>query len=74
MSSGTTPPSLALAGSSGRNYSPMAAKKRKKRGVSPGKIEKYLADAEKRGELNPAHSRAFNNLLDDVVPPAPKKK
>lgn len=52
----------------------MAAKKRKKRGVSPGKIEKYLADAEKRGELNPAHSRAFNNLLDDVVPPAPKKK
>ena len=52
----------------------MVAKKRKKKGISVGKIEKYLADAEKRGELNPAHSKAFNNLLDDIAPPATKKK
>lgn len=47
---------------------------KKKSGVSAKKIEKYLADAEKRGEINPRHSRAFNDLLDDLVPPAPKKK
>lgn len=53
----------------------MKRKKTGKRGINPRKIEKYLEEAAKRGELDPKHRRDFNQLLDDVVlPPSTKKK
>ena len=36
--------------------------------------EAYIAELEKRGELDPKHGLGFDGLLDDVAPPAKKKK
>lgn len=50
--------------------------KQKKRKAAPKKkqVERFIAELEKRGELNPEHRRDFDNMLDDVVPAATKKK
>lgn len=48
--------------------------KKKRTGISARKVEKYLADADKAGNLDPRHEREFDRMLDDLVPPAPPPK
>lgn len=49
--------------------------KTKKSVASKKRDTEALIDAlAKRGELNPKHRRDFDQMLDDVAPPATKKK
>ena len=52
------------------------AKKKAKKKIKPSAKQTghFLSDLDKRGQLNPKHHSDFNQLLDDVAPPAKKKK
>lgn len=49
-------------------------KPKRKLKKTKSQTERLIADLAKRGELNPQHRRDFDQMLDDVAPPAPKKK
>lgn len=53
---------------------PAAKRRGKAKKPDARQTNRYLKEVEKRGELNPEHRRDFDNMLDDVVPPATKKK
>lgn len=53
----------------------MARSKPRKRAMQKDEVaEKYLADAAKRGELNPKHRSEFEDLLDQVIQPVKARK